>query len=110
MSNYSGFGGDNIYLGVPNVGAWVHPECGHAAVFGLEIGGTGKGPDDKLDFDETKIQTIQQLMRHTSTDSAGEAVVHFSAQDTMTMVGVTKAEMFHNARDFVLGGYPMPMK
>lgn len=65
---------------------------GHDTVTGFDFGG-----DDIIKFDTSMFTSLQDVLDHTA-DVGGNAVITASATDTITLQGVTKAQL--NQSDF----------
>lgn len=74
----SGAGADTTFVFTP------HP--GQDTITGFGLSGAGA---DHLSFSSRSFSGLADVLRHTTMSSEG-AVIHLSAQDSVTLVGVTK--------------------
>ena len=65
------------------------PHPGHVTVEGFSARGFGH---DTLSFSSRSFASIVDVLHHT-TMSGGDAVIHLSATDSVTLVGVSKADL-----------------
>lgn len=72
------------------------PNFGHAEVTDFLVRGQGH---DTLDLTNTTISSLGQLLRNT-TVSGGNAEIHVNSQESITLDGVTKAQLANNRNDF----------
>ena len=84
----TGFGARDTFAFVPGFG---RDEVTNFAVTGPA--------HDTLDLSATSLTSLAQVLSHT-TVSVGNAVIHLDARDTVTLAGVSKAQLFYHAGDF----------
>ena len=74
------------------------PSPGHAGVTGFGVA----GPDhDILDLAATPFRTLVQVLNHTDT-IGGDATIHMNPEVSITIVGVSKAELRAHPEVFAL--------
>lgn len=72
------------------------PGFGTDTVSEFRVAGTGH---DTLDLPTASLATVAQVLAHTK-DGANGAVINLGGGDTITVVGITKAELQANKHDF----------
>ncbi len=73
------------------------PSFGQDEVTDFTVAGAGH---DYLDLSGTQFHTLAQALNHT-TMSGGNATIHVDKQDTVTLDGVTKAQLKAHPGDFL---------
>ena len=76
------------------------PGSGHAAVTGFAVSGPGH---DILDLAASPFRTLAQVLNHTDM-VGGEATLHMNPQVSLTIIGVTKADLGAHPGVFALAG------
>ena len=62
------------------------------------------GPNhDKLNLSDTSLQTLAQVLHHTSM-SGGDATIHIAPNESVTLTGVSKAQLANHPGDLVFTG------
>ena len=75
-----------------------YPHFGHDEIANLVVGGAGH---DIVDLSNTHFTTLAEVLNHT-TMGDGSATIHLNPHDSITLDGVTRAQIKSHAQDFAL--------
>ena len=76
------------------------PGFGHDLITDFQTRGSGH---DQIQLLDTRFGNAGQVLAHTKDNGDGNAVIHLNPHDSITLLGVSTAQLAHNPVDFVFG-------
>ncbi len=85
-----------INLAGPNQTVVVNPGFGKEVIYGYLPG------QDKLEISKKIFPNIQSVLPHVADDGHGDVVITYNSNETITLVGVTHAQLAAHPGDFLM--------